>query len=445
MDYVEQVEKLVDEANDLGYCMTAVNLLEYFGSLLPYPITITVDGKIQSVNQEIPPWEEPFFDPQTERQVTLDYGKKCFGIDFIDYIPLDSPSTGVRGVAYVLPHSPSPSSRSTHKVYLKKMLLSEQIDNLLPEWAFFVRCVVNVTNLRPTASRESFYEDATLLATRDLLGKCLQDYLVTLSQFNLDRLKKLISIHYLAIKGLAVHDQDFYRLFINWLPFETSLGEMTLPEYHQHSDVVRYVATRDQFRQIARVAASQSICVINGGYIYDRELLEQLNFCFPDLIVEHSDASELTHSFADLSWEEREKAFDFVKTADIVLQHFQCSAQIKKFFPQELPALYSTGEEGEFQRSIAQSQEIADSHWGGILENITEKVPNSPYAQLCFNWHNSLVQKLISLENQGLQELSIKLLYVQSLLLGHHPLNAEEMKLLNSGLVNLIDISITEK
>ena len=59
------------------------------------------------------------------------------------------------------------------------MLLSEEPDNLLPDWAFFVKAVVNVNDLRPTASRESFYEDDKLDEARTALGGCLRDYLVT--------------------------------------------------------------------------------------------------------------------------------------------------------------------------------------------------------------------------------------------------------------------------
>ena len=37
---------------------------------------------------------------------------------------------------------------------------------------------------------------------------------------------------------------------------------------------------------------------------------------------------------------------------------------------------------------------------------------------------------------------AIQMLYVQSLLLGHHPLSAREMALLNDGLLGLIDSSL---
>jgi HSP90 family molecular chaperone len=40
--------------------------------------------------------------------------------------------------------------KKTHRVYLKNMLLAEQTEGLLPDWAFFVKCVVNARDLRPT-------------------------------------------------------------------------------------------------------------------------------------------------------------------------------------------------------------------------------------------------------------------------------------------------------
>ena len=34
------------------------------------------------------------------------------------------------------------------------MLLAENVEGLLPDWAFFVRAVIDTSELRPTASRE---------------------------------------------------------------------------------------------------------------------------------------------------------------------------------------------------------------------------------------------------------------------------------------------------
>lgn len=411
----------------------------HYGGLLPYAIHLQAGKGKRRINAERPPWREKYTSPDKQRTALLEYGQRTFDMDFFDAIPLRSGAGEVDGVAFVLPFSPSLATKRTHRVYLKHMLLSENAENLMPEWAFFVKCVVNANDLRPMASRESFYEDEQLEAARETLGRCLKDYLTNLAKRDQKRLQKFIALHALSIKALAVRDDEFYRLFINWLPFETSLGEMTLGEFRQKSDVLRYVPKLDEFRQIARVAAAQSLGVVNGGYVHDAELLEKYSEVFPAEQVEVVDPASLTESFDELTLEEREQVFKLVKAADLVLQPFKCSAEIRKFRPAELPALYSTSHDAGFLRSVEQSKEIADALWSSVLDNLAEKHGRDVYAQLCFNYNNPLIRRLAGLTNRTLLQRSIQMLYVQALLLGHHPLNAKEMTLLNEGLLGLIE------
>ena len=60
-------------------------------------------------------------------------------------------SLSLAGAAYVLPFRPSLAAQGSHRVYLKGMLVSESARNLVPEWAFFVKCVVDASQLRPNA------------------------------------------------------------------------------------------------------------------------------------------------------------------------------------------------------------------------------------------------------------------------------------------------------
>jgi molecular chaperone HtpG len=326
-------------------------------------------------------------------------------------------------------------------VYLKNMLLSEKADNLLPDWGFFVKCVINATDLRPTASRESFYEDEQLSTARQTLGRCLRDYLLRMAREEPDRLDQLIAIHYLAMKALAVEDDEFFTLFIDLLPFETSLGEMPLGEYLQKQKSVQYVPTRDQFRQIAGVAAAQSLCVINGGYVYDADLLEKLS-TLKGRDVERLNVADLSESFESLTLDERDKVFDFVKLADRVLQPYRTSVEIKKFEPRQLPALYTTNDAANFLRSVEQSKEVADELWSGVLDGIAEEPSVMAYSQLCLNYKNPLVRKIAQLKHRALVQRSLEMLYVQALLLGHYPLKSKEMKLLNEGLLGLIELGV---
>jgi molecular chaperone HtpG len=416
--------------------------LHHYGSLLPFPVRLVAGSSSRVLNAEGPPWRRTFPDEAGRRAALLDYGRAVFGEDFFDAIALRSQAGDVEGVAFVLPYSPSLASKRTHRVYLKNMLLSESAEDLVPDWAFFVKCVVNANDLRPTASRESFVEDDKLAETREALGGCLRDYLRGLARLDRPRLQQLIALHHLAIKALAAGDDDFFRLFIDWLPFETSAGRMTLGEYRKEHAVLRYTTQLDRFRQIARVAAAQGLCVVNAGYVHDDELMQKYREVFPDSPAEEVDPAGLAQSFEDLGLDEREEVFALVRAADLVLQPLRCSADVKKFLPAELPALYTTDREADFLRSAEQSREISDELWSSVLDSVAGRGGPGAYAQLCLNFNNPLVRKMARLRDRKLLPRCIQMLYVQALLLGHHPLNAREMALLNEGLLGLIEWGI---
>jgi molecular chaperone HtpG len=414
-------------------------LARHYGGLLPYPIHLITAHGSSLINEDPLPWKEDFDDPELEREVYLEYGRALFDIDFLDYIPLRSRIGDVQGAAYVLPFSPGLSARKTHRVYLKNMLLSEEAEGLLPDWAFFVKCVINANDLRPTASRESFYEDETLSATRDALGRGLRNYLMALAEEDPARLKKLIQLHYLSIKALAAEDEEFFRIFVNWLPFETNMGTMTLTEYRKENEVVRFALDLDQFRQIARVAASQSLCVINAGYSYDAHLLVQFREVFPDVRLEKVDGNSLSNSFEYLTLDEQKAVADFIEFADRVLSPFNCTAEVRNFSPADLPALYTGSSEEAFRRSIEMTKEVTNSFWSSVLDRMDASVAQNAGGRLCFNYRNTVVYKVCRLHDETLRRLSIQMLYVQALLLGHRPLNSKEMRLLNDGLLGLVE------
>jgi len=56
---------------------------------------------------------------------------------------------------------------------------------------------------------------------------------IHLAEQNPQRLQKLIRLHCSPSKALAVDDEAFFRIFVNWLPFETNMGTMTLTGIHE--------------------------------------------------------------------------------------------------------------------------------------------------------------------------------------------------------------------
>ncbi|ADV60816.1 ATP-binding region ATPase domain protein [Isosphaera pallida ATCC 43644] len=419
-----------------------IELARDYGSLLPYRIEVIAEGareRATRINPEPPPWRQIYARPEERDQALLAYGRSVFGIDFIDVIPLRAEAGEVDGVAFVLPFSPSLASKRTHRVYLKRMLLSEQADNLLPEWAFFVKCVANANRLKPTASRERFHENADLANARDELGACLKKYLVRLANRDPQRLRRIVELHYLSIKALAIRDDEFYRLVIDWLPFETSMGRMTLTEYRrrEESDTLKYVANLDQFRQIAPVAAAQGICLINAAYTYDLDLVERFPDIVPEGRVEAIDADDLARSFDELEPDELDRASTLLDVAEVILRPFRCLPQVKRFLPVEMPALYSLSAEAEFLRSLERTKEVANSLWSSVLDGIAPG-DEEIHARLRFNYDNPLIRCLIELNHRPTLEKVVPILYVQSLLMSHRPLKADELALLNTGLSDLI-------
>ena len=421
-------------------------LTRHYGGMLPYPIKVSAGKRSEVVNERGVPWRQEFASEKERSRALLTFGREAFGIDFFDAIPLRVKAGDIDGVAYILPHEASLTGKRAHRVYLKNMLLSESADNLLPDWAFFVKAVVNANDLRPTASRETFYDDDKLAAAREALGDSLRGYLVQLAEKRPERLEKFIDLHHRALKALAVEDDEFYKLFIDYLPFETTHGRMNFGEYRQEHDTLLFAPTVDQFRQIARVASAQGRCVINAGYVYDHELLAKAPELFDDLAIEEVEASEIVESFDDLSVEEQESAHLLMTVAETALKPFHCEPELKKFKPAELPALFSTSKDGRFFRSLEQSREIADPLWGGVLDQLGKRERRaSAHSQLCFNFANPLVRRLVGLKNRPLLRRSVEMLYVQALLLGHQPLNAKEMSLLNEGLLALIELGVTNE
>ncbi len=229
---------------------TVTELARLYGALLP----VTVQVGQTETTTGVPPWLRP-----DKAAALREYAHDFMGIEPFDVIDLNVPEAGLTGVAFVLPVPSSPVARAGHRVYLKRMLLAESAEGLLPDWAFFVRCVVDATELRPTASREALYEDGLLETVREALGDQLRGWLVRLAATDPHRLGEFLAIHRLGVKALALHDDEMLRVVDRWLPVETNVGQLTLADFRERYGVLRYCATADQFRQLAAIAAAQNI------------------------------------------------------------------------------------------------------------------------------------------------------------------------------------------
>ncbi|MEU5883095.1 HSP90 family protein [Spirillospora sp. NPDC047279] len=422
---------------DLLAPATVAELARAYGSLLP--TALTVDGT--PITGDGPPWRAAHPDPARRRRALDAYCRELYGFEPYDVIDLDVPEAGLTGVAFVLPQAVTPSARSAHRVYLKRMLLAESVDGLLPEWAFFVRCVVDAGELRPTASREALYEDELLESTRHALGEQLRQWLVRLSETDPARLRGFLRLHQLGVKAMALHDDDMLRIVDRWLEFETSAGPMTLAEFRTRHSAVRYTTSVEEFRRLSAVSSAQGVGLVNGGYVHDTEIIERLPGIDPDAAVRRLDPAELTTHFGVVDPAAELALRPFLAAAQRAVDRLGCEVVLRDFDPASLPALYLTSRAARHQAELEEARELADDLWNDVLGAMNSEVERDR-PQLVLNHRNPLTRRVTALAEDGLVELAVQALYGQALLLGHHPLRAADTAVLNRSFIGLLDWAV---
>jgi molecular chaperone HtpG len=413
---------------------TVTELARLFGSLLP--ITVRV-GEVETTTGP-PPWSSAAgASPAARREGLTRYARDTLGFTPFDVIPLTVAEAGLTGAAFVLPTPANPAARVGHRVYLKRMLLTEGAEGLLPEWAFFARCVVDAGELRPTASREALYEDGLLESTREALGDQLRGWLVRLANGDPRRLGDFLHVHHLGVKALALHDDEMLRLVEQWWPMETNTGRMTLAEFRARHGVVRYAATTDEFRQLAAVAAAQDLAVVNGGYTYDTEIIERLPGLDRSMLIERLEPTDLTTRFDTLEPSVELALRPFLVAAQRSLERLGCEVALRAYDPVSLPALYLVSRSAAFHDQLESTRQRADELWAGVLDAIVSSGPPER-PQLVLNHRNPLVRRITTLGDPELVGLAVEALYGQALLLGYHPIRPADAALLNNSFLGLL-------
>jgi molecular chaperone HtpG len=413
-----------------------VELAREYGSLLPAEITVEGEGRTERITDTPPLWERPWPTATARRLALNAYCEKTLGFAPLDVIDLDVPLAGIKGAAFVLPHATSPSVRPAHRVHLKRMLLTDTADNLVPEWAFFVRCVVDTDALRPTASRESLYDDEALAVARDAVGAQIRDWLARLASTDPVRLEAFLAVHELGVKALARHDPELLETMLPWLRFETTDGPANLIDFARAHQPIYLAATVDEYRQVSQIAAAQGIGVVNGGYTYDAELVQALPRLDPTVEVESLRPGVISANLDVLPGDAELALQPFLAAARARLDAVDVDVVIREFNPVSVPAILLDDREARRERQRAEAEAEADDLWGGILASIKQ---HTARAQLVLNHRNPTVRRVSALGEAELAGTAVESLYGQALLMSRRPLRPADTALLNRSFMNLLE------
>lgn len=417
-----------------------IEYLREYGGILPYPIRYISDVQVTEINESRPKWLEFGSVNKASKEELLKFGKEIYKEEFLDCIPLESELGGICGVAYILPYSIAANVSIKHRVYLKNMLLSAQSQSLIPEWAFFVKCILNVKDLEPLASREGFYRNEKLLEADKALGKIIKKHLIYLLETNKKLIDRIMSIHGLAFKGMVANDEEFFDLFLDSLTFITTQGVMRFSKIREESKNIYYVTCADEFRQIENISYSKTMAIINAGYMYDIKILERAK----EKMIQHTIEEITAITFLDFFDEINENEYvfyeDFMTIASKVMNTYQCTVSLKRFEPIELPALYLVSAKGKFKRQLEKNMKNGNGVFDDVLNNMINihYHDDSNVNELCLNLNSAIIRQLLSNKDKTLIVRMIELIYVQTLLMGHHQLHDREYKILEKSLSYMI-------
>ena len=427
---VERIDNL-EQAGTRVILYPKKEWLPLFESALPITIKLIADSETEVLVEKDPVW----LSGESTKEELLTYGKETFNINFLDVFPLHSIAGTIDGVAYIMPHKVQFSGSKQHKVYLKRMFLCEQVNNLLPEWSSFVKCIINTNELRPTASRESLMDDDVMKQAKKELSDSFKDYLKVLTLKDTEKLGEIISIHHMFIKALAVEDRNLLKLFVDYIPFETNKGHIPFISIKSYNDVIYYTPSLDDFRQIRRIAGSQGKTVINAAYSFEADLIQQIKISFPSIKIEKITPQDILDTLEDVKVSDDESFIRFEKKANELLKQQYCKAQLKQFEPTDTPAIYVANDEAMNNKNL-QSLSNSGNPFAATLQNFIKKEDNMP--TLCFNKDNEIVKNLIAIEDDSLFSSVVHIMYVQALMLGGYPVNKKEMTVFNEALYQLL-------
>ncbi|MGB2699471.1 MAG: HSP90 family protein [Candidatus Phosphoribacter baldrii] len=409
-------------------------LAELFAAYLPVELIVHTPDGPRDVGGRTFPWEDPTLTGGRRREAAERLSDDLLGIRPLDVIELADPVTGVHGFAFV---TPAPAGRRAHhRLYAKRMLVGEAVEAILPDWAFFVRAVLDGDRLELTASRESLQDNEALAETRERLGAAIRRWLLRTAATDPDRMRRFLQVHHLGAKAMAAEDDEMLDIVAGLLPWETTRGQMSLADFAALDPVLRYAESIEDFRQIAPLASVGGVAVLNAGYAYDGELIRRWLARHPGSDARRIAPSELSTGFEPVDPAERARFARLLATAQEALDRTGVVADVRRFAPEDLQAVLLIDRDGRRERDRAEVREDLDGPWAALLDATAR-----PQAKASFvvNAANHTVRRLAEHPDATLQRHVIEALYAHALIAGQHPLRPVDSALVSRALPNLID------
>ena len=178
-----------------------------------------------------------WFDPTPEEEAVELALEEQFGETPLDVIPIHISDPALSGALYVSPQrTPGFTDEAAVTATVRRMVISRSIQGLLPEWASFLRGVLELRNCWPTASREDLVRNKQFDDCRAALQTALFEHFEHLAANDPPRMESILTWHRYTWAGAALTESRVRDLLRKTYKFGTSQGRLTFDEILSRSD-----------------------------------------------------------------------------------------------------------------------------------------------------------------------------------------------------------------
>jgi molecular chaperone HtpG len=206
-------------------------IIKEYADFLMVPIHL--NGGKARVNLINPTWFDPTPDPEAiELELETYFGETP--LDVITVRRDKYPS--IAGSLYVTPRrTPGFAGEAIVSATVRRMVISRKIQGLLPEWAPFLRGVLELNDCTPTLSREDLVRDGAFEQVKSAIDAVIHEHLARLAREDRTRLDAVVSWHRYTIAGAALTEHRLRDLLRGTYRFPTSQGLLTFDEIIERS------------------------------------------------------------------------------------------------------------------------------------------------------------------------------------------------------------------
>jgi hypothetical protein len=375
------------------------------------------------------PWHRTVWATELEKRDAYDrYLRRRYPYDTpLDVIVVDIDGEyQVKGALYISDrHIPDVNSAGVVDVFVRRMLIRADDNDMLPQWAKFVRGVIDSRDLRPTAARDNIQRmHPSFEAIRDQLGQLIVGRLRELAREEPSKFLQINLWHHFHLKAMALHYDDFFEEVVGLLLVDTNKGLISLDDYLQKNErrpetqnkaPIYYFPFSEARTQFYRLADANNRVVIDASARFEEQLLEKYaKRNAAKVFIQRLDTTIDDTAIFQLPAAEEESRFQGLTSSlrnSLGRQGVtNVSVRIRSFAPVEVPAVIVLEPETEAELRLQEmvSQPWFRQHWEEIRREVVKQASRRPI-YLSLNTRNPIVQQLA--ETEGYDSVAEDLLF----------------------------------